>query len=88
MELCFFLFEQLAVIEVNWLLFMSNDPMSQTVSINFVSDFDDKVGGSERVERRRELCQVRDQSCWEFNQNASHRHSLRENPIQPRLLKL
>lgn len=62
MELCFVLFKQLAVIEVNWLPFMSNDPTSQTVSIDFASNFDDKVGGSKRVERRRELCQVRDQS--------------------------
>lgn len=62
MELCFVLFKQLAVIEVNWLPFMSSDHMSQTVSIDFVSNLDDKVGGSKRSERRRELCQVRDES--------------------------
>lgn len=62
MELCFVLFKQLVVIEVDWLPFMSSDHMSQTVSIDFVSNFDDKVGGSKTLEGRRELWQVRDRS--------------------------
>lgn len=67
---------------------MSNNLICLKTVINFVLNFDYKVGGSKRVERRvttrRRLCQSRRSKAWgigrSFNQKTSRHHNPRREP--------